>query len=42
VRVVTDIHGPEDLLVINKRQILYVENLSPNGKASQLMNAGGP
>jgi hypothetical protein len=42
VKVVTDIQSPEDLLVINKSAILYMENLSPNGKATQLMNAGGP
>jgi hypothetical protein len=42
VKLVTDIQSPQDLLVINKRAILYVENLSPSGKAAQLMNAGGP
>jgi hypothetical protein len=42
VKLVTDVQSPEDLMVINKKSILYVENLSPSGKASQLMNAGGP
>jgi hypothetical protein len=42
VKLTSDVHSPEDLLIINRHAILYVENLSPSGKAAQLMNAGGP
>jgi hypothetical protein len=42
VRITSDVHGPQDEMVINRRQILYVENLSPNSKAVALMNQGAP
>jgi hypothetical protein len=37
VRLITDIHGPEDELILNKSQILYIENLNPNGTAAKLL-----
>jgi hypothetical protein len=42
VKLTTDIQSPQDQLVINRSQILYVENLSPNGNATRLMNRSGP
>jgi hypothetical protein len=41
-KLTNDVHGPEDLVVINRTQIIYVENLNPNGRAAQIMNRGGP
>lgn len=37
-----EIHGPEDLMIINRSQILFVENLKRNGKVTQaiLQNGG--
>lgn len=40
-KLTNDVHGPEDLVVINRSQIIYMENLNPNGKAAQIMNRGG-
>ncbi|MGH2449492.1 MAG: hypothetical protein ACRDFS_12940 [Chloroflexota bacterium] len=40
VKLTSDVQGPEDFLAINRRDILYVENLRPNGKAARLL-AGG-
>lgn len=37
VRLVTDVQSPEDELIINKAQILYVENLNPNGTGAKLL-----
>lgn len=39
VKVPNDLHSPEDLMMINRSQILYVENLNPSGKAAQLMQS---
>ncbi|MGI8967916.1 MAG: hypothetical protein ACR2GA_02280 [Chloroflexota bacterium] len=41
VRVTKDIHSPLDLMVINRSQILYVENLNPNGKVGRFLQLGG-
>lgn len=41
-KLVNDVYGPKDLIIINRAQILYVENLRPDGRAARLMNAGGP
>lgn len=38
IKLTSEIHGPTDFLVINPRQIVYVENLSPNGCGAQLLN----
>lgn len=35
IKLGNEIHGPEDLMVINRHQILFVENLKPSGKVSQ-------
>lgn len=42
VKLVNDIHSPTDLMIINRNQILYVENLNPAGSAAHLMQRGGP
>lgn len=42
VKLVNDVQSPQDLLIINKSQILYVENLNPSGKAARLLASGGP
>jgi hypothetical protein len=39
-KLVNEIHGPEDLVVINRTQIVYMENLRPNGCAAILMRTG--
>jgi hypothetical protein len=36
-KLTNDIHGPEDLVVISRSQVLYVENLRPNGRAAQIL-----
>jgi hypothetical protein len=41
VPLVSDVHGPEDMMVVNRSQIVYMENLRPNGKAAQLLRQGG-
>lgn len=42
VKLGNEIHGPEDLMVINRSQILFVENLKPGGKVSQAINHYSP
>jgi len=37
VKLTADLHSPEDLMVINRSQILFVENLQPKGQAARLM-----
>lgn len=38
IKLTKEIHGPEDLLVINQQQVLYIENLSPSGCAAHLLS----
>lgn len=38
VPLTRDINTPEDLMVINRRSILFVENLNPAGCASKLLS----
>lgn len=42
VKLTSDIQAPLDGMAVNRNQILYVENLNPNGSATHLMNQGGP
>ena len=35
IKLGNEIHGPEDLMVINRSQVLYVENLKPTGQVSR-------
>lgn len=32
-----EVHGPEDVMIINRDQVLFVENLKPDGKVAQLI-----
>jgi hypothetical protein len=38
IKLGNEIHGPEDLMVINRSQILFVENLKPSGRVSRAIN----
>jgi hypothetical protein len=43
VPITNDIQSPEDLMVINRRQILFVENLKPTSPVSKtISSARGP
>ena len=44
IKLGSEIHGPEDLMVINRNQILFVENLKPTGQVSRaiLQSSGHP
>ncbi len=35
IKLGSEVHGPEDEMIINKEQILFVENLKADGKVSQ-------
>jgi hypothetical protein len=37
----SEIHGPEDLMVINRSQILFMENLKPTGEVSKAISSAG-
>lgn len=40
--IVRDVHAPEDMMVINRSQIVYMENLKPTGEVSRrIQQAGG-
>jgi hypothetical protein len=39
--IVKDIHAPEDMMVINRSQIVYMENLKPSGEVSRRIRAAG-
>jgi hypothetical protein len=41
IKLTKEIHGPEDLMVIARSQILYIENLDPHGQAAKLISASG-
>jgi hypothetical protein len=41
-KLTNDVHGPEDLVIVNRNQIIYVENLNPKGRAAQIIARGGP
>lgn len=36
-KLTNDIHGPQDLVILSRPQVLYVENLNPNGRAAQIL-----
>lgn len=43
VKLGSELHAPEDLMVISRPQILYVENLKSSGKVSQaILHYPGP
>lgn len=37
IKLGDEIHGPEDAMLISNRQVLYYENLKPDGKVAQLI-----
>jgi hypothetical protein len=41
IKLTKEIHGPEDLMMIDRSQILYIENLDPRGQAAKLISASG-
>jgi hypothetical protein len=41
VKITREIHTPEDLMIIERRQVLYVENLNPSGRAAKLLASSG-
>ncbi|HEX8919088.1 MAG TPA: hypothetical protein VF898_11340 [Chloroflexota bacterium] len=42
IKLGNEIHGPEDLMIISRKQILFVENLKPSGQVSRaIQHAGG-
>lgn len=41
IKLTKEIHGPQDLLIVDRRQILYIENLDPRGQAAKLINSSG-
>jgi hypothetical protein len=36
-KLTNDVHGPQDLVILSRPQVLYVENLNPNGRAAQIL-----
>lgn len=38
VKLGDELHGPEDMMVISKDQVLYYENLKPDSKVSKLIS----
>lgn len=40
--IVKDVHAPEDMMVINRNQIVYMENLKPTGEVSRRIQQAGP
>ncbi len=38
VKLGNEVHGPEDMMVINRSQVLYVENLKSDGKVVENIN----
>lgn len=41
IKLGNEIHGPEDLMVMNRSQILFVENLKPSGRVSKAIRQSG-
>lgn len=37
IKLGEEVHGPEDAMIINRDQLLFYENLKPDGKVSQLI-----
>ena len=38
IKMGNEVHGPEDAMIINRDQVLFYENLKPDGKVSQTIN----
>lgn len=39
IKLGNEVHGPEDMMIINRSQVLYVENLKSDGKVTQTINS---
>ena len=39
IKLGNEVHGPEDMMAINRSQILYIENLKSDGKVTQTINS---
>ena len=35
IKLGNEVHGPEDMMVLNRAQVLYIENLKSDGKVAQ-------
>ncbi len=42
VPLVKDVQGPEDLMVIPRNEVVYIENLRPSGAAATLLTKSEP
>lgn len=42
IKMGNEVHGPEDTMIINRDQVLFYENLKPDGKVSQTINQYKP
>jgi hypothetical protein len=40
IKLTTEIHSPQDELVVDRRQVLYIENLARGGRAYKIVQAG--
>jgi hypothetical protein len=41
IRLTSAVHSPQDLMVIPRSQILFIENLKPNGKVAKYIRSAG-
>lgn len=39
IKLGNEVHGPEDMMAINRSQVLYIENLKSDGKVTQTINS---
>lgn len=39
IKLGNEVHGPEDMMIINRAQVLYIENLKSDGKVTQTINS---
>ena len=39
IKLGNEVHGPEDMMVLTRSQVLYVENLKSDGKVTQTINS---
>lgn len=42
IKLGDEVHGPEDRMIINREQVLFYENLKPDGKVSELIKGYQP
>jgi len=38
IKLGNEVHGPDDMMAINRTQVLYIENLKSDGKVTQTIN----